>query len=114
MSEAERIIKQCLELEPRLAANGSGDWRDVEVVAHNAGLRPSREGGIRIELEKRVLGQDQWKDLVPGPKVRPRKVVVVHAYGLGSGGYQGSWGVAEKVTELVLGHLKSGKAAAKL
>jgi hypothetical protein len=86
MSEAERIIKQCLELEPRLAKNGSGDWRDVEVVAHNAGLRPSREGGIRIELEQRVLGAGQWKDLVPGPRTNERKVAVVHAYGLGSGG----------------------------
>lgn len=86
MSEAERIIKQCLELEPRLALNGSGDWRDVEVVAHNVGLRPSREGGIRIELEHRVLGADQWKDLVPGPRQKKRNVAVVHAYGLGSGG----------------------------
>lgn len=86
MSEAERIIKQCLELEPRLAKNGSGDWRDVEVVAHNAGLRPSREGGIRIELEKRVLGEGKWKDLVPGAKAKKSEVGVVHAYGLGSGG----------------------------
>lgn len=86
MSEAERIIKQCLVLEPRLAANGSTDWRDVEIVAHNVGLRPSREGGIRIELEERELGDGQWRDLVPGPRRRPRNVAVVHAYGLGSGG----------------------------
>ena len=86
LSEAERIIKQCLELEPRLAANGSGDWRDVEVVAHNVGLRPSREGGIRIDLEKRILGEGKWKDLVPGGKGKKRDVHVVHAYGLGSGG----------------------------
>lgn len=89
MKEAERIIKQCLELEPRLAASGSGDWRDVEVVAHNAGLRPARDGGIRIELEQRVLGEGGWKDLVPGPRGgrMSRRVGVVHAYGLGSGGW---------------------------
>lgn len=86
MSEAERIIKQCLDLEPRLAPRGSKDWRDVEIVAHNAGLRPARQGGIRIELEKRVLGESKWKGLVPGPKQRAREVAVVHAYGLGSGG----------------------------
>lgn len=86
MQEAERIIKGCLELEPRLAANGSGDWRDVEVVAHNAGLRPAREGGIRIELQDWVLGEGQWKDVVPGPRRKSRKVAVLHAYGLGSGG----------------------------
>lgn len=28
--------------------------------------------------------------------------------------YQGSWGVAEKVTELALQHLKNSKTAAKL
>lgn len=86
MSEAERIIKQCLELEPRLAPNGSKDWKDVEVVAHNAGLRPSRDGGIRIELEQRVLGEGKWKGVVPKIKGSGRQVAVVHAYGLGSGG----------------------------
>jgi hypothetical protein len=58
----------------------------VEIVAHNAGLRPAREGGIRIELETRVLGEGKWKDLLPKIKGSKREVGVVHAYGLGSGG----------------------------
>lgn len=86
MQEAERIIRQCLELEPRLAPNGSTNWQDVEIVAHNAGLRPAREGGIRIELETRVLGEGKWKDLLPRIEGSKREVGVVHAYGLGSGG----------------------------
>jgi len=86
MTEAQRIIQQCLELEPRLAPKGSTDWKDVEVVAHNAGLRPAREGGIRIELEERVLGEGKWKDVLPKIKGVGRQVAVVHAYGLGSGG----------------------------
>lgn len=47
------------------------------------GIRPQREGGVRIEKE--VLG---------GQKV-------VHAYGVAGGGYIFSWGLARKVCHLV-------------
>lgn len=65
---AERILKSCYTLEPRLATKGEG-WEGIEVVRHQVGLRPAREGGARVELEKREAG------------------AVVHAYGFGSAGY---------------------------
>jgi len=66
--EAERILKQCYALEPKLTNKEGGGWKAIEVVRHQVGLRPAREGGARIELERREKGG------------------VVHAYGFGASG----------------------------
>lgn len=83
---AERILRNAYKLCPDLS-EGKG-WEAIEVVKHNVGLRPCREGGARIELEKRALGTGK---LLPGPlsaraKKRGRQVAVVHAYGIGPAG----------------------------
>lgn len=74
-----------------------GSGQGVEIVSHNVGLRPAREGGARIELERKV--------------VKGIKVGVVHAYGFGSAGYQQSWGTAEEVAGLVDRYLGKERAA---
>ena len=82
---ALRILQNCYSLETLLAGEDGKSWEDIEVVSHNAGLRPVRRGGARIETEERVLGQ-----LSIGPKIseglRGKKVGVVHAYGFGPAG----------------------------
>jgi D-amino-acid oxidase len=71
---------------PALGKNKS--WRDIEIISHNVGLRPSRHGGARLELEKRTLGTGKNADLLPkAARGQPREVAVVHAYGIGGSGY---------------------------
>lgn len=50
---AQRIKERCLALEPELLPPGKrgGTIEDLEVVQEAVGLRPTREGGIRIEAE---------------------------------------------------------------
>jgi len=79
---AERILKNAYDLCPALS-NGQG-WEKIEVVKHNVGLRPCREGGARIELEERMTGEG--KLLPASVKGKGRKVGVVHAYGIGPAG----------------------------
>ena len=88
----------------------------------NVGLRPARRGGPRVELESIQLPLKN--DLVPrnGDELKmEREVRVIHAYGLGlvrfvialttrmaennilsPAGYQGSWGVAREVADILL------------
>jgi len=72
---AERILKRCAVVAPRL--------RDVKVLGHRVGLRPMRPT-VRLERE----------DI--------RGVPVVHNYGHGGSGVSLSWGCAHAVTRLVL------------
>jgi len=78
---AVRIMKRAVELCPALT-NGKG-IEGLSVIRHGVGLRPLREKGVRIETEK-----------IGG-------VAVVHNYGHGGWGYQGSYGCAEGAKELV-------------
>lgn len=64
---------------------------DISVIADVVGRRPTRDGGMRIELETRpVLG---------------RQATVLHAYGAGGRGCEISWGVAGEVAQLASGFL---------
>lgn len=81
MEIAARIMKRAVEVCPELA--GGKGVEGLSVVRHGVGLRPVREGGVRVEKEK-----------VGG-------VWVVHNYGHGGWGYQGSYGCAQGVVELV-------------
>lgn len=78
---AMRIMRRAVELCPELT--GGKGVEGLDVVRHGVGLRPYREGGVRIERE-----------VVEG-------VRVVHNYGHGGWGYQASYGCAEGVVELV-------------
>ncbi|KAM7186327.1 ALG3 domain containing protein [Rhypophila sp. PSN 637] len=75
------IMKRTVEIMPELTGGKGIDGLDV--IRHGVGLRPYRDGGVRIEKEN-VDGT--W---------------VVHNYGHAGWGYQGSYGCAEKVVELV-------------
>ncbi|KAF2189187.1 FAD dependent oxidoreductase [Zopfia rhizophila CBS 207.26] len=79
MELARDIMERCCKLCPEL-----GKPEDLKVIAHGVGLRPSRKGGPRIEVEKLSNG-----------------VPVVHNYGHAGAGYQSSWGTAEKVMKMV-------------
>lgn len=87
-SLAHRIMKRSVELCPALT-NGKG-IEGLDIVRHNVGLRPLREGGTRIE-----------SDIIDG-------IHVVHNYGHGGFGYQASYGCSKAVVHLVEGTLKTG------
>lgn len=87
---AVRIMKRAAELHPELT--GGKGIEGLDVIRHAVGLRPYREGGVRIEKE-RVGG-----------------VWVVHNYGHAGWGFQGSYGTAERALELVDEVLAEGKA----
>lgn len=78
---AMRIMRRAVEMMPELT-NGKG-VEGLDIVRHGVGLRPYRNGGVRIEKEK-IDGT--W---------------VVHNYGHAGWGYQGSYGCAEDVVGLV-------------
>lgn len=83
MELAERIMKNAVEFCPDLVKDGP-----LDVISHNVGLRPLREGGFRVERE---VMRDADKAAVQ----------IVHNYGHGSDGYQASYGCATKVAEFV-------------
>ncbi|VBB84569.1 Putative D-amino-acid oxidase [Podospora comata] len=91
---AVRIMKRAVEAHPELT-DGKG-IEALSIIRHGVGLRPAREGGVRIEKEK-IDGT--W---------------VVHNYGHAGWGYQGSYGCAEKVVELVDEIVKQEKRQSKL
>ncbi|SPN99901.1 probable D-amino-acid oxidase [Cephalotrichum gorgonifer] len=96
---ATRIMKRAVDIHPELT-DGKG-VEGLDVIRHGVGLRPYREGGVRIEREA-VRGRDGRGS-----------VEVVHNYGHAGWGYQGSFGCAERVVELV-NEIKAGPPRAKL
>ncbi|SPQ25422.1 6915b9d0-2f00-4f3f-8ea4-b779cdbca041 [Thermothielavioides terrestris] len=80
-NQAMRIMKRAVETHPELT--GGKGVEALDIIRHAVGLRPAREGGVRVEKEK-IDGT--W---------------VVHNYGHAGWGYQGSYGCAERVVELV-------------
>ena len=73
---AERILRGCAAVEPRLAG--------VEVIEHRVGLRPTRPS---VRLEEESLGGRR----------------VLHNYGHGGAGVTLSWGCAEDIAAAVIG-----------
>lgn len=78
---ANRIMQRVVKLFPEIT--GGKGVEGLDVIRHGVGLRPYREGGVRLE-----------KELIDG-------TWVVHNYGHAGWGYQGSYGTAERVVELV-------------
>ena len=78
---AVRIMKRCVDVCPSMT--GGKGIEHLDVIRHNVGLRPVREGGARVEKE-RIQGL--W---------------IVHNYGHGGAGYQSSYGCAQNVVALV-------------
>jgi D-amino-acid oxidase len=75
---ADRILRDCAEVEPRL--------RDVAVLGHRVGLRPVRPQ-VRLEAAR---------DGAAGP-------LIVHNYGHGGAGVTLAWGCARAAAALVTG-----------
>jgi hypothetical protein len=98
---AERILQRCVEMVPELLDDGvepsSQDaWKTLTVLKKGLGLRPAREAGMRIELEKLVT-----------PDNRPYPVL--HAYGAGGGGYQSGFGVTVEAVEKIIDFFNDSK-----
>jgi len=87
-----RIMKRCIELCPELVPKGKG-IEALNVISEWTGLRPMREGGIRVEKE--IIKRGDCKPLT-----------VIHNYGHGGYGFQTSYGCAEKAMTLVNEALK--------
>jgi D-amino-acid oxidase len=79
---ADRILRDCAAIEPRLAG--------ARVLAHRVGLRPARPT-VRLEAEP------------GGPGGGP---LIVHNYGHGGAGVSLSWGCAREAASLAAGGLR--------
>lgn len=78
----KRTLERALKYVPELVDPTINDNPpQIEVVRVNVGLRPYREGGPRVETD-------------------PVHSWLIHSYGAGGGGYQGSYGFAAKVVKL--------------
>lgn len=73
------------------ASGSSVDSDVIKVITDVVGRRPTREGGMRIEVEQPKAEANETRRSTP----------IVHAYGAGGRGYEISWGVAEDVAKLV-------------
>lgn len=92
---AMRIMQRAVRVAPQLT-KGRG-VEGLSVIRHGVGLRPYREGGVRLEEEVLEDGTS-----------------VVHNYGHAGWGYQGSYGCAERVVELVDGIQRRRNYAASM
>lgn len=96
-SEVQSILSRTRDLSREIRQ------QEPEVLAAFAGLRPSREGGARVERQ----------DIVVGGQTR----VLVHNYGAGGTGFQAGYGMAlESVAtvEDVLQEMGHSKQQARL
>lgn len=89
-----RGIQLCPELLP-VEKRAAMRTEDLDVIEEGCGLRPTREGGIRVELGS-ISGQYSSPFLRNLTQIRfhvvgPKKVPLVHNYGHGGYGYQSSW-----------------------
>lgn len=81
-NESESIVKRTTTLLPELITGG------MEVLAAFSGLRPSREGGARVERTSIAL-QDS------------KRGVLVHNYGAGGTGFQAGLGMAHDAVSTI-------------
>jgi D-amino-acid oxidase len=81
--ESESILERTTALLPELVSGG------MEVLAAYSGLRPSREGGARVERTS--------VQLQGGSK----KGALVHNYGAGGTGFQAGLGIAQEAIDTV-------------
>lgn len=90
---AVRIMRRAVEMLPELVPAGAGIG-GLDIIRHGVGLRPARDGGVRLEKERVAAGNDAGGG-------GGGSAWVVHNYGHAGWGYQGSYGCAERVVELV-------------
>jgi len=95
-STRERLLKGGETIAGHAATEWTGN-ESIHAIADIVGRRPTREGGMRVEVEHLTI------ELNGGS----RQVPLVHAYGAGGRGYEISWGVAEEVAQMVKAILSS-------
>lgn len=87
--ETFSILDRATALYPELlhdpATGKTKSIHELEIVREAAGLRPSRKGGVRIEVEKFDEGDNKY---------------VVHNYGAGGTGYQSGLGMGIEAVAL--------------
>ncbi|GEQ68805.1 hypothetical protein JCM33374_g2474 [Metschnikowia sp. JCM 33374] len=87
----KRIIDRAVKWLPELVdPNAHNNPSHIDIVKVHVGLRPAREGGHRIEKD-------------------PTRKWLIHGYGAGGGGYQSSYGFANKLVRLVSESLVEAK-----
>ncbi|CCE85676.1 Piso0_005297 [Millerozyma farinosa CBS 7064] len=87
----QRILQRAKELLPELVdPSFERNPNHFDVVRVQVGLRPFRKQGPRIEFDQ----NHKW---------------LIHSYGAGGGGYQGSYGMAQKVVSLMQSKLHHAK-----
>ena len=88
------------KLRPYATDCQSGENKEINFIADVVGRRPTREGGIRIEAQSKMVDGSSRN--------------LIHAYGAGGRGYEISWGVAAEVAKLAQPFLPIGETNAKL
>lgn len=89
--QTQDILERTTKMFPKILEDNPRGNRieDLEILRVVAGLRPGREGGVRIE-----------KEFVDANRT------LIHNYGAAGYGYQAGLGMADKAVLLALGHLK--------
>ncbi|ETS77694.1 hypothetical protein PFICI_09756 [Pestalotiopsis fici W106-1] len=90
-ADTESILRRTTDLSAELAQQAP------EVVAAFTGLRPSREGGARIEREDIAINDN--------------KRILVHNYGAGGTGFQAGYGMATEAVDTIQDFLQSLKTS---
>lgn len=87
----KRLIQRATRLVPQLTDTSyKNNPGHIDIVRVAVGLRPFREDGIRIEQDS----EHEW---------------LIHSYGAGAGGYQGSYGFSHKVVQLLATRINNSK-----
>ncbi|KID92788.1 FAD dependent oxidoreductase superfamily [Metarhizium guizhouense ARSEF 977] len=90
----KKLLEEGLKIEPLSHGDDKihpkKTIKEVGVISDIVGRRPTRHGGMRIEIEERRI---------PHPN-KDMNRSVIHAYGAGGRGYEISWGVANEVLTL--------------
>ena len=87
MALAERMMQRAIQICPHLVPKGTG-IEALQVIRHQIGFRPVREGGPRIERE-----------VINDPTLGVLNIV--HCYGAGRFGFQASYGMADLAVEIL-------------
>lgn len=91
----QRLVNRAKKYAPEMFDPGfKNNPTEIDIIRVNVGLRPFRDGGVRVESDS----DNGW---------------LIHNYGAGGGGYQGSHGFSSTVVSLVKQALDK-KMASKL
>ncbi|KAJ7033167.1 D-amino-acid oxidase [Mycena alexandri] len=96
-AETVKLIKERgIHAYPELLPPGRRENRDIndlEVIEECVGLRPTRKGGVRLEVSSLTVANKSYP--------------IVHNYGHGGAGYQSSWGSAKFAVDLLKSVVKN-------